>query len=92
MFYLSPQCQMCHYFKIFWPAHLNFLCLELIPIRIGRSWIGMPWIPIPIRIADLTRSGSGSTTLDRTTVGVFRIHISILSVFSICRLLAKYGS
>jgi hypothetical protein len=41
--------------------------LELIPIRIGRIRIGMPWMPIPSRIwknnADPIPSLSGSTTL-----------------------------
>ncbi len=40
-----------------------FICLELIPIRIG-----MTWVPIPIRSrqndADPTGSGSGSTTTE----------------------------
>jgi hypothetical protein len=44
-----------------------FICLELIPVRISRVRIGMPWMPIPILIrqndADPTRSGSGSTSL-----------------------------
>ncbi len=38
------------------------MCLELIPIRIGRIRIGIPWMPILIWIrqidADTTRSGS----------------------------------
>ncbi len=40
MFYLSHQCQMCHYFQYFWhniEIFWNlFICLDLIPIRIGR--------------------------------------------------------
>jgi len=43
-----------------------FICLELIPI-LGRIRIGMPWMPIPIRIrqnyVDPTRPVYGSTTL-----------------------------
>ncbi len=40
-----------------------FNCLELMPIRIDRIRIGMPWMPLPIRTtsyrdADLTRQMS----------------------------------
>jgi hypothetical protein len=58
----------CHDIEIFIQKEKN-ICVrkELIPVRIDRIWIGMPRMPIPIRIrqndADATRSGSGYTAL-----------------------------
>ncbi len=57
MFYLSHQCQMCDNFQYFL-QHIemfleksllcqNLVCLELIPIQIGRIRIDMLWMPDP---------------------------------------------
>ncbi len=51
MFYLSHQCQMCNNFQYFWPNIEIFICLDIIPTRIGR---------IRQNDADTTRSRSGS--------------------------------
>jgi hypothetical protein len=39
------------------------MCLESIPIRIGRMRIGKAWMPILIRTIDADPTRSGSTTL-----------------------------
>jgi hypothetical protein len=53
MFFFSHQRQLCHDFSILDKCsrkNKKYMCLELIPIQIGRIWIGMPWILIRIQI------------------------------------------
>ncbi len=47
-----------------------YMCWELIPIRICWIWIGMPLMPIPIRIRqdDADPIWSGSTTLQKKSI------------------------
>ncbi len=46
----------------------KYICLEMIPIRIHRIRIDMPWMPFRIRQNDEDPTGSGFTTLTFITL------------------------